>query len=173
MFEDTFQILFGQRTERNIIALEEGRAEVIILHIEAASAVRRHLVDKAENAVVAAAFDLEGWQFNAKIVVSRLFDPDGFYRTCLFFHRQGDTFVCDVEPVINHITDRFTVDRNDMVPHLKSETVCNTAGSDPHDFQQSGDRYAHRKFGALPDSAVRPLCHHFAIGRSVGRRRVA
>ena len=99
--------MFGQC---NIVSLQEGQTRIVILKIQGGTHSRRHLIDEAENAVVAAGTVLIHelvLEYDADFLVILFFDFQVPFLAVLFPDREFQIRVVGLEVVIEDVLDRF------------------------------------------------------------------
>ena len=94
----------------NIVSLQEGQTRIVILKIQGGTHSRRHLIDEAENAVVAAGTVLIHelvLECNADFLVILFFDFQIPFLAVLFPDREFQIRVVGLEVVIEDVLDDF------------------------------------------------------------------
>ena len=96
----------------NIVSLQEGQTRIVILKIQGGTHSRRHLIDEAENAVVAAGTVLIHelvLECDADFLVILFFDFQVPFLAVLFPDREFQIRVVGLEVVIEDVLDDFPV----------------------------------------------------------------
>mgnify|MGYP007000004623 FL=1 len=114
----------------NIVSLQEGQTRIVILKIQGGTHSRRHLIDEAENAVVAA---------GTVLIHELVLECDADFLVVLFFNLQIPFFpvflpdrefqirVVGLEVVIEDVLDNFPVHAEQFISRFEFQFFGNTA----------------------------------------------
>ena len=114
----------------NIVSLQEGQTRIVILKIQGGTHSRRHLIDEAENAVVAAGTVLIHelvLEYDADFLVILFFDFQVPFLAVLFPDREFQIRVVGLEVVIEDVLDDFPVHAEQFIARFEFQFFGNTA----------------------------------------------
>ena len=114
----------------NIVSLQEGQTRIVILKIQGGTHSRRHLIDEAENAVVAAGTVLIHelvLECDADFLVILFFDFQVPFLAVLFPDREFQIRVVGLEVVIEDVLDDFPVHAEQFISRFEFQFFGNTA----------------------------------------------
>ena len=137
-FDDALDIMVGQVGQRDIAALQKGKARIVVLEIDRVAHSLRVLVDEAEDAVIAAGtlFVHEGGgKAEPRIVILALFQQKGTF-LALPHDLDIQQAVRHGVAVVQHIGNHGAVNGNQAVARPDPRFLCRRAGGDFSYFDQ-------------------------------------
>jgi hypothetical protein len=118
--EYSFPVLFPEVGQRDVVAVEERSSEIIISDIQAPPTAVRHLIDKAEDALISALPDGERFKPNSQRIIGVFFDANGAGGPVPTEDLDRQTFIGNEELIVDAIADHASVDRNEPVSRLQA-----------------------------------------------------
>ena len=128
--DDPVYIMITHISQGHIIPLYEGQSGIIIFKIKSISHSRRHLINKAENAVIG----------TGTIIIHQILlkgNPKVFFIFLLhlqlpdfsvsLFHFQNNEFFIHQIPVVKYIFHRLTVYSEQYISRHKLQFLCDTS----------------------------------------------
>ena len=115
---DPLHLVLGQVGQRDVVAEQKGQAAVVVLEIQRLAHAGRQLVDKAEDAFVAAgmlAVHQIGFKFQPQLFVLFFADLHTAARAVVV-HFQHQLGFHHIKPVVQHIHDLVSVDAAKLHP---------------------------------------------------------
>ena len=126
IIDDPVNIMIAHIGQRHIITLQKGQSGIVILKIQSIPHTRRHLVDKAEHALIPAGTVLihkavdKG---NSQILFQILFDLQLPFLTIRFSYQHGQVLIICQIMIIKYIFYWFTVNGNKLIPRLDLQLI--------------------------------------------------
>ena len=114
----------------HIIALQKGKAGVVILKIKGFPHPLWHLINKAEHAVIAAGPILIHqalFKFNPQILVILFFNLKLPLFSVRLFNQQDYFFIMDEEMIVKYILHYVSIDLQELVSRLHAQFFGNTS----------------------------------------------
>ena len=124
---DTFNIRQLHICQRDIVSLQKGQSGVVILKIKCLAHSRRHLINKAENTLVAAGTVFTHkpiLEFNSKIFIIIFVNLQKPFFPILFFDQHFNIFIFYQISVVKDILYRLIVDCKEHIPGLNLQLLC-------------------------------------------------
>ena len=115
--DDALRLALGEVRERDVVAHEEAQARVIVLKIERVAHIRRHLIDKAEQAVVRAGARLVhqvGIKIEAEILALLLFDRQVACGPVGLAQPETHRRIVAEKAVVQHVDDLVMIDHQQL-----------------------------------------------------------
>mgnify|MGYP001576644100 CR=1 FL=1 len=161
--KDPFPVVLTKIAEGYIVPVQERGPIVVILDVQAPAAAGRHLINEAEDALVAAPSDGQGRELDAKRIVGVLDDAQPSGGAVPAGDDQGQPFFRCMEQKINAVMNFTAVYGNQPVPFLKAIPGRGAPWQNARYFQQSGAPFRGKhEIHVTVDLGLR-LLRHLAI----------
>ena len=134
--DDALHLPLGEVGQGQVVAHQKGQPGVVILEIEALPHPRRHLVHKAEDAVVgtgAGPVHEIGLELQSQVLPLLLADPQGAAGSIRGLEGKRQTGVIGIELVVQHIQDLLPVDLRQGLSRLDAGFGRRAPGLHPPD----------------------------------------
>ena len=118
---DALGLPLRQVRQGDVVAQQEAEPRIVVLEVQGRAHSRRHLIHKAENAVIGAAAHLVhqiGVEIQTQILSLRLADGDGTHVARCCFQLHAGQGVIAVKAVIQYVHNGVAVDRQKLFAHL-------------------------------------------------------
>ena len=134
---DALEVLFAHIRQCDEIAVKERHAIVVILNRQALPHARRHLVDEAEIAAIAARADAvedSGSKLHAELLVVVLVEGKDFLLAVRMLDEQLDLLLRESEAQIDDIAQFLSVDGENLVTCRKLKLLRQASRQHAYDF---------------------------------------
>ena len=134
---DALKILFAHVRQRDEVAIEERHAVIVILDRQALPHARRHLIDEAEVAAVAArtyAVKNGRGELCAEFLVIVLVEGEHFPLAVFMFDKKLDLLFGEGKAQIDDVAQLLSVDGEDLVSCRKLQFFRQTPRRHAYDF---------------------------------------
>ncbi len=137
--------------QSDIVALQKRKPGVVVLEIQGFPHPRRHLVDKTENALIAAGpvvAHQAAFKLCAQFLVVVLVDLQKPFLAVCLSHKHFHILVLHQITIIEHILYFIAVDRKEHIARLNAHLLCNGAGNDLLHHMFVSVQVIHRSFSS-------------------------